>query len=459
MTFVEPRPLIFHVQFCNEEPIEVKLQSDNTVEDLLHQLVEKVHADTRFHVITCENTNFKPDELLSKFIYAEEEEPGNTNEEPMTIELKLKLTVDGWKQRRDRLRTLTEILADIRRVAFDIDKTHQQLMSEEAEKLHYEYHGQYVIVEGKPQFTIEEELVHIDAQAVIEAFVPNADLILPVKDYFNDKINFDVRNVADMKRLNDEMLPVVVKFVELYQVENNVNNPPMKNVLLSFLNNYIGLYQNYWNLRELLHHDESKLFKLRQVQNEINKKLALLLKEQVGFEGGYLNLQSSKIDLKPPMISALAAWIPTKHMKLLYRRSRHGATPDAFHRLCDNQGPTLVLIQSTTDHIFGGFANTPWTSNNAFSNNPGGFIFTLFNPYNMPPTQFVYNNNGNGIYGGKDCGPIFGGGNDIYIDRTIATVTFTPNSYPITGGRGNAVFAGASPVQVKEMEVWKVESR
>ena len=41
---------------------------------------------------------------------------------------------------------------------------------------------------------------------------------------------------------------------------------------------------------------------------------------------------------------------------------RDGWDAEDFHKKCDNKGATLVLVKSTTNHIFGGFAQKSWTS-------------------------------------------------------------------------------------------------
>ena len=46
--------------------------------------------------------------------------------------------------------------------------------------------------------------------------------------------------------------------------------------------------------------------------------------------------------------------------KLLYRGSRDGFTHDAFHKNCDQQGPTLTIVRSNYNKIFGGFTNISW---------------------------------------------------------------------------------------------------
>ena len=53
--------------------------------------------------------------------------------------------------------------------------------------------------------------------------------------------------------------------------------------------------------------------------------------------------------------------------KLLWRGSRDGFTPKAFHDRCDNKGATLTIIKSTNNWIFGGYNPWNWTSKNGYS--------------------------------------------------------------------------------------------
>uniref|UniRef100_A0A7S2MT83 TLDc domain-containing protein n=1 Tax=Helicotheca tamesis TaxID=374047 RepID=A0A7S2MT83_9STRA len=64
--------------------------------------------------------------------------------------------------------------------------------------------------------------------------------------------------------------------------------------------------------------------------------------------------------------------------QLLYRASRDGWEPSKFHDLCDNQGPTVTVIESSEGYIFGGFADTPWSSSvEGFRPSPKAFLFGL----------------------------------------------------------------------------------
>ncbi len=46
--------------------------------------------------------------------------------------------------------------------------------------------------------------------------------------------------------------------------------------------------------------------------------------------------------------------------KLLYRASRDGWTAANFHSCCDNKGPTVTVVKSTGNYIFGGFTEELW---------------------------------------------------------------------------------------------------
>ena len=63
----------------------------------------------------------------------------------------------------------------------------------------------------------------------------------------------------------------------------------------------------------------------------------------------------------------LRRWVGNQYQwKLLYRASEHKYRNYAFHRYCDNQGPTLIIIKSTRGWIFGGFTTQSWGGKGIF---------------------------------------------------------------------------------------------
>ncbi len=56
----------------------------------------------------------------------------------------------------------------------------------------------------------------------------------------------------------------------------------------------------------------------------------------------------------------LQKWVGEHKWKMIYRASEHGYTAKSFHEHCNNVTPTLVIIKSHNDCIFGGYTTQTW---------------------------------------------------------------------------------------------------
>ena len=148
--------------------------------------------------------------------------------------------------------------------------------------------------------------------------------------------------------------------------------------------------------------------------------------------------------------------------ELIYKATRDGFEVSTFHRLCDNKGPTMVIIRSTGGYLFGGYASQAWTSSGSYTNAADSFLFLLTNANGSQPTKFLYNNNGHAFYNAQGYGPTFGSNHDLYIsDQSNANNSSycnIPGSYANTLGLGQATFTGAHNFQTTEIEVFKLSS-
>jgi len=69
--------------------------------------------------------------------------------------------------------------------------------------------------------------------------------------------------------------------------------------------------------------------------------------------------------------------------KLLFRKSENGDSFDdgdsfdEFHRLCDNKGKTLVLIEGKEGFIIGGYTTKNWDKSGDWYKDDGSFLFSL----------------------------------------------------------------------------------
>eukprot|EP01084_Bolivina_argentea_P165520 287551_1 len=106
---------------------------------------------------------------------------------------------------------------------------------------------------------------------------------------------------------------------------------------------------------------------------------------------------------------------------VLYRASDHGFNKTQFHNKCDSHGPTITIIYSSSNTIFGAYCYVPWNStNNDWMHDGKAFIFMVrsnveSNQHQLPllfPIKGTYG----AVYHGADAHPMFGTG-DIFIHK------------------------------------------
>jgi hypothetical protein len=159
--------------------------------------------------------------------------------------------------------------------------------------------------------------------------------------------------------------------------------------------------------------------------------------------------------------SLLMSWLPTtvgKKTKLLYSQV-DGMTASDFHRLCDNQGPTVVIIKSTQGNVFGGFAPQPWSQSNIHNVlDKESFLFTIVNQGNVDPAKMaMVNQKQKGMFCHVNNGPSFGKG-DILLSNSFGnnnSNTCKPFSYCYPGTSKKPDFlAGSNAFTVEKIEVF-----
>ena len=73
--------------------------------------------------------------------------------------------------------------------------------------------------------------------------------------------------------------------------------------------------------------------------------------------------------------------------KLLYRTKDNGFITRDFYEQCKGHSPTLTIIKTTKNYVFGGYTKANWTCNNDLISDESAFIFSLINKWNKP--QFM----------------------------------------------------------------------
>ena len=147
---------------------------------------------------------------------------------------------------------------------------------------------------------------------------------------------------------------------------------------------------------------------------------------------------------------------------LIYKASRDGFDAAAFHRLCDNHGPTMTIIKSKNNYLFGGYTAAPWTSDGSYKEDRTAFLFTLTNPHDIPPTKYCLNDARitSTVYRNADYGPTFGGGFDLVVaggsNANNLSYTNFPHSYIDTTGKGYKTFTGAKNFTTSDIEIYRL---
>ncbi|CAF0858914.1 unnamed protein product [Rotaria sp. Silwood1] len=148
--------------------------------------------------------------------------------------------------------------------------------------------------------------------------------------------------------------------------------------------------------------------------------------------------------------------------KLIYKASHDGFDANAFHFCCNNKGPTMTIIQSSNNYLFGGYTSIPWTSNDSYADDSTTFLFTLINPHNIPPTKYFIRPDHTecAIRHHKNYGPTFGAGHDIYLANSSnsnnSSYTNFPTSYFDTTGMSDMTFTGTYNFSASDIEVYKL---
>jgi len=196
--------------------------------------------------------------------------------------------------------------------------------------------------------------------------------------------------------------------------------------------------------------DENKRFPLESGTGPMNTNIPKVLKESV------ILPQAPNQEYLPTLFDGKKF-----QTKLLFRGSKDGFSSGQFHSLCDNKGPTLVLVKSRLGFYFGGFNSTSWiNSSGQYSQTPNCFLFSL----NHKTKHEIYQHPENAIYHKSDFGPTFGEGHDLHISsdchKNQSSYSILGHTYKCPFGYNNDqsknYLAGTHHFEVEDYEVFQL---
>ena len=164
----------------------------------------------------------------------------------------------------------------------------------------------------------------------------------------------------------------------------------------------------------------------------------------------------------------LSDWIGRQcGLELLYKATRDGCDAAAFHRLCDNKGPTVTVMYNPEGSVYGGYISQTWQSSGSWTADGNAFIFRLRRNGTRQSIKFGIKPDGTGsaCFLHNTYGPTFGGGHDLpQFTNTIQKSSdyFTLNgslsfgtTYDMRGEDANSIYNGHQ--NVLEIEVYQVK--
>ena len=151
--------------------------------------------------------------------------------------------------------------------------------------------------------------------------------------------------------------------------------------------------------------------------------------------------------------------------RLIYRGSTDGFGAANFHSKCDDVRNTLVMIKTSKNHIFGGFASKAWKQNGEYIHDKDAFIFSLTN---IESCSFKILASGvHSIYGKLANGPTFGAGHNLFIasdsnknEESYSNLghTYLSSNYQAGSTKALTILGGSYYFQTIEIEVFELPS-
>ena len=145
---------------------------------------------------------------------------------------------------------------------------------------------------------------------------------------------------------------------------------------------------------------------------------------------------------------------------MLYRATRDGSYPKDYHKKCDNQGPTLTLINTDNNRKFGGYVSKDreyGTYDEVYVKDKNAFIFSI----NKKTKYNIKDGNTDAFSNSSIRGPNFTVSLGFYCNDDSGNMFKPRNSYesgtnPSYNSNNAYEFAGKNEFKAVEMEVFKV---
>lgn len=151
-------------------------------------------------------------------------------------------------------------------------------------------------------------------------------------------------------------------------------------------------------------------------------------------------------------------------LSLIYHSSKENLSNENFHRACDGQGRTLLVIETIEGYIVGGYTNSDWASSEDPMSSVGcwskankSFLFALSGFDLASPCKMDLRNKNvkHAIYNCSQYGAAFGGGCQQCDMKVTGSSVFLNTGQVYECGKSDKLCDGHSYL-IQEMEVFRV---
>ena len=342
---------------------------------------------------------------------------------------------------KDNIKLLEELSSKFNESFVDIKNIYEQI-NEKKEKIKLIIQKVFTNIRNILNNREDELLLNVDKE--YDNLYLKEDIMKNIEKLPN-KIKSSLEKCKNIDNISENNIYKLIS--ESTEIENNIN----------IINNINSNINNIFKASK-------KEIKFKPDENEMNK----FIEEIKTFGRIYSkkdNILNKSLIIKDDMdsIDLINNWIEEAvnskeiEFELIFKMSENGTKASDFHKYCDNKGPTLTLVKTTKNKLFGGFTPLNW-------NNQGGgiqdlsnktFIFSL----NLKKKYNMIKANGRGISCNSNNGPNFGDCDfrlkvNMKNGETYANSScnfLRDNNLELTGGCGSY-----EDFEVEELEIYKV---
>lgn len=275
---------------------------------------------------------------------------------------------------------------------------------------------------------------------------------------------------TNLKLMEEKNLIKIIIPIEMVKIKELTFDLPVKiktdKEKIDMLISEVDALKKEINELKISHENEIKSLKeenkaIKELFNKYVPYLDELIKSPIEKKDNLSNISLIiKNDIEKE--NAIINWIKESmkinslKFKLLFRMSENGSNSSEFHKCCDGVGPTLLLIKTDKNRIFGGFTPLNWGTKNVevYDKSKRTFIFSLnlmkkFDMIDIEKKSITC----------KNTGPVFGDW-DFGLDYNMkygssyansCSNFLSDNNLELTGGSGDN-----DNFTTEEFEVYKI---